>query len=105
MVKTMNPQSATKPVMDISAPRAQAQTIATPPASSSQIPVESAPFNPEPAKPAVPANQEHPTHTQAPSKPLPAKSGAPVGVITVAVLVMMLLSAAAVIVYATSQTA
>lgn len=90
--------------MDVSAPRPSQQPVAvepgqvavrpapmaTLPKASEQSPVETAPK----VKPAIHAREAVRAH-----------SGAPVGVITIAVLAMMLLSAAAVVVYATSQTA
>ncbi len=86
--------------MDVSAPRST-QVLATPPPIAEQTSVPATKPNQEPIpSQAVPQTLV----AEAPVAQQP-KSGAPVGVITVAVLMMMLLSAAAVIVYATSQTA
>ncbi|MGH7158026.1 MAG: hypothetical protein ACREGD_03045 [Candidatus Saccharimonadales bacterium] len=85
--------------MDVSAPRPPASPV------RDALPVRPAPLSAEPPKapqqlPAAPVKAANPR-----PQPAPPRSGAPVGVITIAVLAMMLLSAAAVVVYATSQTA
>ncbi len=98
----MNPQTLSKPVMDVSAPRPMQQ----PPAAADAIAVQPAPATntttgqPKVTPVAPAAKQEVQQKAPVPHKP----SGAPVGVITVTVLVMMVLSAAAVIVYVTSST-
>ena len=92
--------------MDVSAPR-PLQSATTPLNAVDPIAVRPAPRTMELPKSAPVASakpqQNHPQ--EQPAATTHPQSGAPVGVITVAVLVMMLLSAAAVIVYATSQTA
>lgn len=108
----MNPNVSSKPVMDVSAPRPLQQPTAPAPGAGA-IAVQPAPlssFTAEPARPkAKPEAAPVPLPPLKPEARLPQvdqpKTGAPVGVITVAVLVMMLLSASAVIVYVTSQTA
>lgn len=103
----MNPTNPSKPVMDVSAPRSPQPPVADAPRPE-PMGVKPAPPSSEPAHPvATPAPLEMPAKAAPKTKnvPLEHKTGAPVGVITVAVLVMMLLSAAAVIVYVTSQTA
>lgn len=91
--------------MDVSAPR-PSQSPATP-TTSDQIAVRPAPLTAEVPKTSPPAQSAAATQKTKPDVQREAakpRSGAPVGVITVAVLAMMILSAAAVIVYATSQT-
>lgn len=90
--------------MDVSAPRPLQQSVAV---EAGQLPVRPAPMatsskaseqqRTEVAPKTKSVNQSH--------EAVQSRTGAPVGVITVAVLAMMLLSAAAVVVYATSQTA
>lgn len=90
--------------MDVSAPRPSQSPAASAP---DEIAVRPAPLTTEPPKTPQSSQAATPVKEK-PSIPLEApkpRSGAPVGVITVAVLVMMVLSAAAIIVYATSQTA
>lgn len=102
----MNPQTSSKPVMDVSAPRPLQQPVATPPRPDEPMGVKPAPPSSEPEKPAIATVPQVPAKAANKTKlPEDHKPGAPVGVITAAVLVMMLLSAAAVIVYVTSQTA
>lgn len=101
----MNPQTLSKPVMDVSAPRPMQQ----PPAAADAIAVQpapavaTAPGQPKTTPVAAPASKPEAERPQANVHRQP--SGAPVGVITVALLAMMVLSAAAVIVYVTSNTA
>lgn len=113
----MQPTTQTKPVMDVAAPRgpvsapstAWAPTAAPAVSPSSELPVHPAPLNspasqPAAARPALPvASMPHLAHKAA-SAALP-QHRTPVGLITVTVFVMIVLSALAVTVYVTSRTA
>ncbi len=108
----MNPQAPSKPVMDVSAPRQVASQTPQPASPvSSQLPVRPAPIadNAPPAVAPVAANQAiqqsaRPQNKQPARAAVLPQSSAPTGVITIAVLVMMALSALAVVVYMTSQS-
>lgn len=112
----MQPTTQPKPVMDVAAPKPPASAV--PPAvtaaaaapapapapTSGELPVRPAPFSASaPQQPAAPVN-----HAPAPQKAGSAalhQNRTPVGLITVTIFVMLVLSALAVTVYVTSKTA
>jgi hypothetical protein len=108
----MNPSSHAKPVMDVAASKKTALTPARRAVSEliarrSQLPARSVPALPtapsqEASLPAAPVRVASQRRAAAPAL---AQHHAPVGLITVAVFIMLVLSALAVTLYVTLRTA
>jgi hypothetical protein len=102
----MQPTTSNKPVMDVAAPRPAPASVAPPAQASGQLSVRPAPF-------AQPTSQsfQAPAATAPVHKSKQAQAAAavqphfPVALVTVTVFIMLVLSALAVTVYMTSQTA
>jgi hypothetical protein len=110
----MNPSTLTKPVMDVAAPKSPGLPISSPlrrwcPTSLLHYPSALAPFAPSTLQsaPATPLPMQQTTHTPGKAACRSAAFCSPYAscVITVTVFVMLVLSALAVTVYMTSQTA
>lgn len=114
----MQPSTLSKPVMDVAAPKGPtpapsqgSQPVATAPKPApSELPVQPAPFfQSAQQQPAANPKQATPAPvSQKPQKATPAlvyKQRTPVALITVTIFVMLVLSALAIAVFITSQTA